>query len=152
MNLVPSVDQVYQQVVQQEQTHGLQRVSELTIQGEKEVQQSDDRDLVKSQDLPVIEITSMKANYESLQERFMLLMQAKAKQSNKNLWPKVPTAPTEPFAVKFQRLLHSLSTLPVRYENATKLDGALSIIPLERIYGDAEDESRVLRAQAEIVG
>lgn len=64
----------------------------------------------------------------------------------------IPAAPTDHASLKFQSVLHQLATNPVKYENPGLLDEALGVIPLARIYAEAEEESQIMEVEARSLG
>lgn len=71
--------------------------------------------------------------------------------SLKNI-PTLITPPTDQKSLRFRHLLMSLSNTPMKWENPGLLDEALGMIPLQRIYDEAQEESDLLEAEAQSMG
>ncbi|KAF2160422.1 hypothetical protein M409DRAFT_70389 [Zasmidium cellare ATCC 36951] len=71
--------------------------------------------------------------------------------SIKNI-PTVPTPPTDNKSLRFRNMLLSLSNTPCKWENPGLLDEALRVIPLQRIYDEAQEESDLFQAEAASLG
>lgn len=63
-------------------------------------------------------------------------------------YPKIPSPPRDPVSNRFYHQLRFHSRRPLNYENPGLLDEALQAVPLDLIYGEADDECQLLKAQA----
>lgn len=66
--------------------------------------------------------------------------------------PLVATAPSDRNSLRFRSMMLSLSNTPCRWENPGLLDEALRVVPLERIYDEAQEESDLYLAEAASLG
>ncbi|KIW07172.1 uncharacterized protein PV09_02041 [Verruconis gallopava] len=66
--------------------------------------------------------------------------------------PLIPQPPTDSRSIRFRNMLHTLSSMPCKWENPGLLDEALKHVPLQQIYNEAEEESQIMEAEAQSLG
>ena len=156
MNLSPSMEQVYSQAMKEEEdttSVGSWNTHVPHMAQSYEVSIGTDTEKVQDQSLGIGPPTlTDKAFCKSLRERFTEMMQKRSKRQDKKLWPKIPIPPKGAPQVNFQKQLHALSKVPLNYENSAILDEALSVVPLDNIYREAEEENLLKEAQALSLG
>jgi peptide-N4-(N-acetyl-beta-glucosaminyl)asparagine amidase len=63
-----------------------------------------------------------------------------------------PPQPDDITAQNFRELLLKLSVAPVGYADPGWLDEALGVLPLDRLYAEADEEAQIMQAEAESLG
>lgn len=66
--------------------------------------------------------------------------------------PIIPQAPSDPAAYKFRNFLITMSVTPTKYENPGLLDEALTHVPLDRIYQEADEEHNIMKGISASMG
>ena len=66
--------------------------------------------------------------------------------------PIVPSMPNDTASFKFRNMLVTLSHTPIKYENPGLLDEALTYVPLDRLYSEAEEEHNIMKGIAASMG
>ena len=156
MNLSPSMEQVYSQAMKDREDSISMNAEDRPmphITQPLQLSMAAKREKPKSHSqIPISGTLTDKAICKSLRKRFTEVMQKKSRTQNKKLRPKIPIPPVDRFQERFLRQLRALSKIPLEYENSAFLDEALSVIPLDTVYREAEEENLLKQAQALSLG
>ena len=156
MNLSPSMEQVYSQAVKEEGATTSMVFGDTQmphIAHSFRLSMGTDGEENQGQFLGVGPASlSDGAFCKSLRERFTEVIQKKSKGTDKKLWPKFPRPPAEASQWQMQGKMRALSRIPLKYENPAYLDEALSVIPLNDVHREAEEESLLQQAQSLSLG